>query len=367
MDIFRSVRPPVQARRMDSLPSVPKVSLRSPADMIAAIPYLLGFHPAESLVVLGLRAKQVTFQVRVDLPAVDDAVAFARQIAAIVARQPVTRALLTGYGPEPAVTPAIKAVRTELLRRRIDVPEALRATDGHYFSYTCTNRQCCDPAGTPYDASTTIVAATATAAGIGVVGSREEVAARLAPIGGVAALSMRDAALRADMRLCDLLSRPDAPPDREVLVAAGKTAVDAAILRWTYGTVPGDDDVAWLGLLLVNVAVRDYAWGRVGEDLPLHVDLWTDVVRRVEPELVAPPATLLAFAAWRNGGGAIASIALERAIDADPTYRMAVYLGAAFDGGLSPTRYMELLEADEKVARANQRHRHRRRSTRSRR
>lgn len=100
-----------------------------------------------------------------------------------------------------------------------------------------------------------------------------------------------------------------------------------------------DDDVAWLGLLLVNITVRDHAWERVGEDLPLHVDLWSDVVRRVEPELVAPPATLLAFAAWRSGGGAIASIALERAIEADPTYRMAVYLSAAFDGGLSPELY----------------------------
>jgi uncharacterized protein DUF4192 len=367
MDTFRPVRPPVHARQMDSPSSVPKVSLRSPADMIAAIPYLLGFHPADSLVVLGLRAKQVTFQVRVDLPPAGDAVPFARQLAAIVARQHVTRALLTGYGSEAAVTPAIKAVRTELLRRRIDVPEALRATDHRYFSYTCRDPQCCDPGGTPYDASTTVVAATATAAGMNVVGSRDEVAARLAPVSGPAACSMREAALRADMRLCDLLSRPDGPPDREVLVTAGKQAVDAAILRSTYGAVLGDDEVAWLGLLLVNVAVRDHAWGRVGEDLPLHVDLWTDVIRRVEPELVAPPATLLAFAAWRNGGGAIASIALERAIDADPTYRMAIYLGAAFDGGLSPTEYVELLEADEAVARTTRRNRHRRRPTRSRR
>jgi hypothetical protein len=350
---------------MDSLP---KVSLRSPADMIAAIPYLLGFHPTDSLVVLGLRAKQVTFQVRVDLPPTVDAVPFAVQIAAIVARQRVTRALLAGYGSEAAVTPAIRAVRTELRRRRIDVPEALRATDDKYFSYTCNDPQCCNPAGTAYDASTTVVAATATAAGMGVVGSRDEVASRLDRIGGAAALTMRDAALRADLRLCDLLAHPDGTPDRELLVDAGRAAVDAAILRSTYGSVHSDDDMAWLGLLLVNVAVRDYAWGRVGDDLALHVDLWTDVVRRVEPELVAPPATLLAFAAWRNGGGAIASIALERALDADPTYRMAIYLGAAFDGGLSPMKYLELLEADEAVAKASAgRRRPRSRPTRSRR
>jgi hypothetical protein len=349
---------------MDSLP---KISLRSPADMLAAIPYLLGFHPVDSLVVLGLRAAEVTFQARVDLPAASDALPFARHIAAIVKRQRVTRALITGYGVEPIVTPAVRGVRTELLRRRIDVPEALRVTDGRYFSYTCQNRECCDPAGISFDGSTSVVAATATVAGMNVVGSREDFAARLDPVKGAGAASMRTAALQADIRLCTLLSRPDGPPDQEVLVTAGKAAVDAIILRQAYGSALGDDDVAWVGLLLVNVAVRDYAWERVSEDLALHVGLWTEVVRRVEPELVAAPATLLAFAAWRNGGGAIASIALERAIEADPTYAMAIYLGAAFDRGLSPSEYVDLMEADEATARSTKRWRSRRRPARSRR
>ncbi|HEY2793219.1 MAG TPA: DUF4192 domain-containing protein [Micromonosporaceae bacterium] len=318
---------------MDSLASV---SLRTPADMIAAIPYLFGFHPADSLVILGLRAKRVVFQLRVDLPPAAEARAGARQIATIVARQHVTRALLAGFGSALAVTPMVRAVRAELMRRRIDVPEALRATDGRYFSYTCHDPACCDPDGTPYDSSTSVVAAAATAAGINVLASREAVAARLAPAAG----PERDAAaLRADARLCDLIARTKGRPDRETVVAAGIEAVDRAILRWRSDRALDDDEVAWLGLLLVNIAVRDHAWERVGEDLALHAELWTELVRRVVPDLVAPPATLLAFAAWRSGGGAIASIALERAVEADPTYRMAQYLGAAFDGGLSPTLF----------------------------
>ncbi len=353
---------------MDSLSSSPSsvLSLQSPADMLAAIPYLFGFHPADSLIVLGLRAGRVIFQVRVDLPGPGEVISCAKRVAEIVARQRVTRALLAAYGTEQAADPVLTATGRELRRRRIDVPEALRATDGKYYSITCRNPQCCDPGGMPYDVSTSVVAATATAVGLSAVAQRSDVAARLDPIGGRAALAMRDAALRADMRLCALVAEPGNVHNPDAIVAAGIEAVDRAIVQFTCRGALDDDELAWLGLLLVNVAVRDHAWERVGEDLTLHVNLWTDVVRRIEPELAAPPATLLAFAAWRSGGGAIASIAVDRALDVDPTYTMARYLLMAFEHGLSPTEYAEMLEADGAVKRSKRRARYRSRKSRRR-
>jgi hypothetical protein len=326
------------------------LSLRAPADVLAAIPYLLGFVPADSVVVLGLKAKKITFQVRVDLPAPGDVREFARSVAPIVARQRVTRALVVGYGVEATVKPAVLAMRTELRRRRIDVPEALRVTDGKYWSYACTNPACCDPAGMPFDATASAVACSATVAGMTALPSREDLAARLAPVGGPEAIAMRAASMRADMRLCEVIDSRSAEASVEALVAAGRAAVDMATLRFTYGGMLDDDDVAWLGLLLVNLAVRDYAWERVGDDLTVNIKMWTYVLRRVDPDLVAAPATLLAFAAWRGGEGAVASIALERATEADPHYGMARLLGAAFNGGLSPTEYVELMEADAATA-----------------
>jgi Domain of unknown function (DUF4192) len=65
-------------------------------------------------------------------------------------------------------------------------------------------------------------------------------------------------------------------------------------------------------------------------------------VRRVQPELAAAPATLLAFAAWRAGDGAVASIALDRAFDADPAYPMARLLSDAIDNGLSPRTFLDV-------------------------
>jgi hypothetical protein len=321
---------------METFPSAyPPISLKSPADVLAAIPYLFGFHPADSVVVLGLRAKQVTFQVRVDLPAAADAMPFAKQLTAIVLRQHVTRALIVGYGSDAVATPAIRALRHELRRRRIDVPEALRATGGRYFSDVCRSPECCSPDGVPYDVTTSVIAATATAAGLNVVASRDDVAARLDPIGGRTAAAMHDAIIRADQRLCALTGETSTALD-----TAGVEAVDAAIAQFRLHGGLDEDEIAWLTLLLLNVTVRDYAWERVGEDLDLHARLWTYVVRRAEPELVAPPATLLAYASWRDGGGAIATIAVDRALAADPEYRMARYLAHAFEHGMSPTEYV---------------------------
>src|SRR5580698_5545062 len=42
--------------------------VRGPVDLIHAVPYLLGFHPARSLVVIGLAEHRVRVTVRLDLP-----------------------------------------------------------------------------------------------------------------------------------------------------------------------------------------------------------------------------------------------------------------------------------------------------------
>ena len=316
-----------------------KLSLRGPADLLAAVPYLLGFHPTDSLVIVGVRAGAVVFNARIDLPPADAVGPAAAQLSEIVGRQRISRAVIVGYGPEDAVTPMVSAVRRALRRRRIDVPEALRVTGGRYWSYVCRDPQCCDPAGVPFDVATSEVAATATVAGMAAVASRDVVEERIRPVTGKAALAMSRAAMRADERLEALAGGPDPAGS---LLAAGIAAVDAAIAKTALGARLSDDEVAWLALVLTDIRIRDHAWGRVDESPRQHVTLWTDVLRRADPELGAPPATLLAFAAWRDGGGAMPSIAIERALAINPDYRMARYLSLAIDNGLDPRTYDEI-------------------------
>jgi hypothetical protein len=109
--------------------------LRSLADLVAVVPYLLGFHPADSIVVLGLRTKKIIFEVRGDLPPPADLTDFVGYYATLVARQRCTSAVLLGYGDGPRVTPVILALRSALAARRVGVLDALRVADGRYWSY----------------------------------------------------------------------------------------------------------------------------------------------------------------------------------------------------------------------------------------
>ncbi len=70
-----------------------------------------------------------------------------------------------------------------------------------------------------------------------------------------------------------------------------------------------------------------------------HLALWTDITRRAAPAPApaAAPATLLALTAWRQGQGALASVALDRALAADPHYRLAHLIDHALFHGIPPT------------------------------
>ncbi|PWR14884.1 DUF4192 domain-containing protein, partial [Micromonospora sicca] len=48
-------------------------------------------------------------------------------------------------------------------------------------------------------------------------------------------------------------------------------------------------------------------------------------------------ASLLAFAAWRSGAGALASVAVDRALAANPTYSLAQLIDRALREGLPPS------------------------------
>jgi hypothetical protein len=286
-------------------------TLRSLRDLLAVVPYLLGFHPTDSVVALALRRRQVVFQVRADLDA--EAVG---QVAGLVARQQPTSAVVLGYGPGAAVTPVVLGVRDAVESGGVPVLDVLRVADGRYWSYLCPEPSCCPPEGTPYDVSESAVAAEAVVAGYVALPSREVLARRLEP---VPSPSMTEATRRA-------LESP----------RAGRAAVDDAVHRQRAGVRLTDGEVARVSVALADPSVRRHAWESVGGDLGTHVCLWSEIVRRCDPEFVVAPATLLAFAAWRAGEGAIASIALSRALAADPTDPVAAALAEVLAGGLAP-------------------------------
>lgn len=309
-----------------------RLTITSTVDLLAAVPCLLGFHPTDSLVVLAMRGGQVVFAARGDLPrrrtSKASLAAHADQIAAVVARQEAQAATVIGYGPPERVDRAVTAICDALADRRVKIFDTLRVTSGRYWSVGCDNPECCPPEGTPFDVTTSPVAAEAVFAGQVVLPNRTALTRSVAPVRGAARKSMCQATLRAMDRLAAL--------SPEALVREGKAAVRSALSRAETGDRLRDDEVAWLTLLLCHRRVRDFAWRLTTPD-DWQTTLWTDVLTRAEPDLAAAPATLLAYAAWRCGNGALASVALERALRADPEYPMALLLDETLQDGTPPS------------------------------
>ncbi|WP_433127895.1 DUF4192 domain-containing protein [Micromonospora sp. CA-240977] len=317
----------------------PQLAVRSPADLIAAVPYLLGFHPTDSVVAVALLGRQIIFAARADLPDPSaDPVERARHLAGVIRRQGAEAATVVGYGPPDRVTPAVDAVRAALSAAGLEVLDALRVTEGRWWSYLCTEPDCCPPEGRRYDPSANPVTASAVFAGQVALPDRAALVAQVAAMDGPARDAMRAATARAELRLTELLEQAPASDllGGRAMCAAGVAAVREAQRRQRRGERLDDDEVAWLSLLMTHLPIRDHAWERTdGRDRD--IALWTDVLRRAEPKWAAAPGALLAFAAWRAGQGALAAVALERTLGLHPDYPLAVLLDDMLRRGVPPS------------------------------
>jgi hypothetical protein len=174
-----------------------------------------------------------------------------------------------------------------------------------------------------------------------VLANRAELAASVAPVSGDGAEAMRRATRHAERRTIQLIQ--DQPPPnghagRRALAHAGRVAVAGAIDTCHGGGRLTDDQAAWLTVLLRDLEVRDDAWSRMyPEHRQANRRLWTDLTRRAQPGYIAAPATLLAFVAWQSDNGALANVALDRALADDPTYSMADLLRKAINAGAPPS------------------------------
>ncbi|WFE63073.1 DUF4192 domain-containing protein [Micromonospora sp. WMMD714] len=317
----------------------PRLTVRSPADLIAAVPYLLGFHPVDSIVVVAMRGRRIVFAARADLPEPGtDPLLPARHLGEVIARQDADAATVVGFGPPERVTPTLDAVRSALADLGLPVLDALRVTGRRYWSYLCTAPDCCPSDGTPYDPEASQVAAAAVYAGQVALPDRAALTAQVAPAEGVDRVALRRAGDRAERRLLELLEASPADDEfgERTIRRAGVAAVRRCQRRHRRGELLTDDEVAWLTLLLTHLPVRDHAWERT-DGREADIAFWGEVLRRAEDELVPAPACLLAFAAWRAGQGALAAVALERALTLRPDYTLALILDDLLRRGVPPS------------------------------
>ena len=344
---------------MTHAPATPTLVVRGPDSLPALVPHLVGFHPADSLVLLGLaperRAVRVT--VRMDLPARDDDVmevvdAWAKSLLALPQSGAIDVVLAVfprdGDSPwrdtDPDDLPhraLVGELADELAEAGIQVLDAVCVVGERIRSYWCHDRGCCPPEGRLADPAELL-----------------RVRAMLV-VHGSAPLSSRE----------ELVHTLDERPADDPLRAAVAKARDGVVIRMPSGTErrvqhvveglrglavdPRNEAtmvrrVVILGWLCASVRSRDLLLRTLTVDpepqlLATARTVLGEAVRCTSGESVAPVASVLAVCAWVDGDGAAARVALERALDADPAYSLAGLVAAALDAGTPPWTWVSMM------------------------
>jgi hypothetical protein len=314
-----------------------------PADLLALAPGMLGFHPENSVVVMTVGDGDRPLHARVDLPEDHCALdALAHYLAALTARTDLRRFVMLVYSDDAGLAEAIvdpfDALLTDIGARLVC---AVRAFGQRWWRIGAPP----DDPGTEYDVSAHPFMAQMVLEGTVVLGSRRELAESL-----VGDDPEDAAAVVAALRSLTPRLRPGMVPAvghaalRDRLVPEGHW-VRHRVRRWLRDRERLDPhDTARLAVATASsVEVRDVAWAEINrENARLHVDLWRDVVRRVPAEVRHAPATLLGFAAWLSGNGALAWCAVDVARESSPGYSLARLLAEVLTAGMPPSSWQPL-------------------------
>ena len=329
--------------------TLPKaIHVRGTGDLYAAIPHLMGFHPADSLVVLALRDNVISMTMRVDLPRPRHRGLLAAQLERPLLEHGATHVILavvcapSEHTPEELPhEPLVTALRNSLGGVGVEVAEAvwLPACEkgASWLCYLDLDRH-----GTLPDPKMSALAAASAHEGHVTFESRAALAA-------LVALDPSEARERRSALLDDLVANSE-PPDLSAELRRVRDAIDAVQDR--KGPLP-DVEIVALSRALSRNEVRDACLSFAVQGRARRAErLWLELTRACPSPERAEPACLLAFFAYHRGDGGLASVALDVADGSFCGHPFARLLRGALSAALPPEELGTL--ADKAVINARE-------------
>jgi hypothetical protein len=341
----------------------PRIRINQPGELIEAIPYLLGFHPHESLVMVGFGPEQgvtdgvlrVQLALRVDLPRDPLTPAELQPVLAALLRSSVTAVVVLlvtcADAADPAVPtervrPQAESVQNAAQQAGLSVMDVLVADEHRWWSLLCRDEECCPAAGTPRTRDRSAAAAEATYAGLVALPDRDAVAGQFSGRSAATRQVLEPLLERAERRIAEaVLSGRDRRLVRAdtnaILKAAARLSVprQAPAQSEPAGALLGplsDRQVARFGAALCDIDIRDAVWLAIDDASLDAVELLAELFRRLPAPYDAAPLFLYGWHQWRQGSGTVAAMAAERALASDPGYSAAQLLLSAVHSGLDP-------------------------------
>ncbi len=310
-------------------------TLTSPNDLLAAIPFLIGYHPENSLVLVALKDDNVGMAMRVDMPT-DIAPESYDLLASHFQREAADAALIVAYVDSQSDPEAVLInTSAALLRAGISIKESLIVSDGRYRSMLCHDSECCPPLGSPIpDIDSSRIAA------------EHVIAGHPMPFANVSGLVQSIAALpsamqeswQSEVRAFWIESDSESLLD---LQRDGATAVIDLAGEYAQGRGAEDRELAARVIgRISDIQVRDYALGSHNDETAdAYWQMWRELLLIAPRGFVAPIASIFAALAYERGEGALAHKALDRALADDERYSLALLLRRVFTAGWPPQSF----------------------------
>jgi len=314
-------------------------TLTSAHDLITAIPFLIGFHPTESIVLISIKDEAIGLAMRIDLPhklGSDEIDLLAHHFL----REEADAALLVAYMPDGRDDgdSLLISLGAGLMRNGVDIQESLVVRSGRYRSIICRDQSCCSPQGNSLpDIESTEIAAEHVVAGIPM------------PYANIEELKESLAAdpSSLDLEWSDQVSRFFIGEDSETLQELRRDGIETMnLLLDEFRMGRGVSErvlVARMIGRMSDVQVRDYALGVHSEDtFDIYFTIWRELLRLAPRGYVAPIACIVAAMSYENGDGALAQKALDRAFTDDERYPLAGLLRRVFNAGWPPESFAQM-------------------------
>jgi hypothetical protein len=353
--------------------STPVLSASSPRDLLAFIPYALGFVPSQSLVLACLRGRRAGLVLRHDLPrgasreVIDEVVGAS---CAHAVKDGAERVVAVVYSEQPVPGALVAALRSACDEADIGLLDLLHCGRDTYRSLVCEDHGCCPLQGRPLsEVTASPIGAEMVYRGVTALPTREDVLGDLSPlpasvrddvIRGIQAeldrwggwpLALRARRVQALARWRTAIQAWPRPPAAAVagqLLAVlqdirFRDAVMASVVP-DCGDAPerlldGIDDAVVSDVLGSIFGARGRRQ-RVREPDAEHCARVEGVLRylaRACPgRLAVPPLTVLAWLAWWQGQGALANQLVERSLAFDEDYSLTALVATALSGGVAP-------------------------------
>ena len=314
-------------------------TVKTPHDLLAAVPFLIGYHPTDSLVLISVKSDSLEMAMRIDFPKNPPEGSY-QLLASHLKRDNSEGALIVAYEPANSLAgpEVLHNVADAVASLDIPIRELMLVRNNHWRSLLCSDDKCCPPEGNQIEEFVNSrIAAEQVASG------------KVLPFSDSEGLthSISATILAKDLNWNAQVVGFRVDPDANNLNELQRDGAESILLLADFYSQTGfckDYDLMARVLgRLSDIQVRDFALGcHTDQTINSYWAMWRDLLRIAPPKFVAPVASVFASIAYENGEGALAHRALDRAIEDDPEYSLARLLRRVFSSGWPPSGFAQL-------------------------